>query len=284
MCIVLLHRLVVRKRHNKFRRMDVNTTLVTAAVKAQVDPLRERLADAEGQIRELKYSASQAADALVLRLWRDSCPPLQELWAEANSGVRGFMGVTLGGAGLGPVAGRVIRIAVSKQGLTGVVPAAFGQLVTLEELHLGSNRLAGAVPVELGQLAALSALHLNGNQLTSVPAELGNLSSLSVLNLNGNQLTSVPAELGNLSSLSELWLNGNQLTSVPAELGNLSSVSRLWLSGNQLTSVPAELANLSSLIVLWLSENQLTSVPAALGRLRELGVHLILDDGVTIDV
>jgi hypothetical protein len=66
--------------------MDVITTLVTAAVKAQVDPLRERLtaadgqlAAAHGQIQELKSSASQATDALVLRLWRDGCPPLQEL-------------------------------------------------------------------------------------------------------------------------------------------------------------------------------------------------------------
>jgi len=150
--------------------VDVNTTLVTAAVKSQVDPLRKRLAAserqlaaAEGQIRELKSSASQAADALVLRVWRDSCPPLQELWAEANSGVRVFMGVTLGGAGLGTAKGRVTKIAVSRQGLTGVVPAAFGQLGMLEELHLGSNRLTGAVPAELGQLTALIALRLDGN-------------------------------------------------------------------------------------------------------------------------
>jgi Leucine-rich repeat (LRR) protein len=71
-----------------------------------------------------------------------------------------------------------------------VVPAAYGQLVALEELHLGSNQLTGGVPAELGQLAALSALNLGRNQLTSVLAALGDLRALSQLHLGFNRLTS----------------------------------------------------------------------------------------------
>ena len=99
-------------------------------------------------------------------------------------------------------------------------------------LDLSFNRLTGSIPAELGSLSNLEWLDLYNNQLTgSIPAELGNLSNLTYLGLANNQLTgSVPEELGNLSNLTGLDLAANQLTgSIPAELGNLSNLTGLDL-------------------------------------------------------
>ena len=184
-------------------------------------------ADAEGH----------SSDEEILRLWRDGCPALQELWP-ADGDVTTWEGVT-----------------VRKDGA--------GRRVEKVELE-GKLGDAASVPAELGGLGALEVLDLNGNQLTSVPAELGQLGALEKLWLNRNQLTSVPAELGQLGALEKLGLSNNQLTSVPAELGELGALEVLYLDKNQLTSVPAELVQLGALRELHLDGNQLTSVPAEL--------------------
>ena len=150
--------------------------------------------------------------------------------------------------------GRVTRLVLEFNQLTGMIPAELGDLSSLTELDLSRNQLTGSIPTELGNLSSLTRLQLSGNRqwnfetrtyeggLTgSIPRELGNLSSLTSLYLFGNQLTgSIPPELGNLSSLTELDLSRNQLTgSIPPELGNLSSLTELDLSRNQLTgSIP----------------------------------------------
>ena len=56
------------------------------------------------------------------------------------------------------------------------------------------------------------------------------------------------------------------------------------LDNNQLTgAVPAAIGQLAALEVLYLSDNWLTSVPAALmQQLRGRGVHVELDEGVTL--
>ena len=121
--------------------------------------------------------------------------------------------------------GRVTRLDLSYNQLSGTIPAELGNLSSLTELELGGNQLSGTIPVELGNLTRLTTLDLNYNQLSgTIPAELGNLSSLTTLRLDDNQLSgTIPAELGNLTSLTWLELAGNQLSgTIPAELGNLT--------------------------------------------------------------
>ena len=49
-----------------------------------------------------------------------------------------------------------------------------GNLANLEWLSLSRNQLTGAIPAELGNLANLEGLYLNYNQLTgAIPAEAG---------------------------------------------------------------------------------------------------------------
>ena len=81
-------------------------------------------------------------------------------------------------------------------------------------LNLGDNELTGSIPAELAQLKDLRRLNLGGNELTgSIPAELAQLQNLTQLWLYGNELTgSIPAELAQLQNLTKLWLGGNELT------------------------------------------------------------------------
>ncbi len=93
----------------------------------------------------------------------------------------------------------------------GVTTDSDGRVV---RVFLHGNRLTGEIPPELGRLSNLNQLALFGNQLTGeIPPELGRLSNLTRLDLGDNQLTgAIPPELGRLSNLSHLALYWNPLT------------------------------------------------------------------------
>ena len=177
--------------------------------------------------------------------------------------------------------GRVTKLELWVNNLTGAIPTELGNLSGLTYLFLDLNQLSGTIPSELGNLSKLKSLGLLGNQLSGpIPSELGNLSVLQHLGLGGNQLTgSVPPELGQLSNLRQIWLDQNQLSgAIPSDLGRLSNLTELYLYENQLSgAIPAELGRLSSLEELWLGENQLSGpIPPELGNLSNL-TELLLD-------
>ena len=195
--------------------------------------------------------------------------------------------------------GRVTRIQLSENGLTGRLPPELGDLSRLTMLNLAKNNLSGSIPVELGKLAELTYLVLNDNRLTGpIPPALGTLSGLLSLILNANELSGgIPPALGELSRLRTLWMSSNHLSgSIPAELGKLRRLNSLTLSSNNLNGrIPAALGKLAALRTLWLQDNRLVGsilpefrnlrtlqdlwvgenrltgpIPAALGRLAEL--------------
>ena len=102
--------------------------------------------------------------------------------------------------------GRVTRLDLKDNQLTGKIPPELGNLVSLELLELGVNQLSGKIPPELGNLANLTVLFLTFNQLTGeIPPELGNLANLESLDLSGNQLRGcVPSSLQNQLSSTNL--------------------------------------------------------------------------------
>ena len=172
--------------------------------------------------------------------------------------------------------GRVTRLQLDGNSLSGTIPPALADLSNLTILWLSDNALSGPIPSELGNLSNLWSLHLGGNALSgSIPSELGNLSNLRILSLSRNALSGpIPSELGNLSNLRGLHLDGNALSGpIPSELGNLSNLEVLWLSVNALSgSIPSELGNLSNLTDLRLDDNvHLTdTLPQSLTRLTNL--------------
>ena len=86
--------------------------------------------------------------------------------------------------------GRVTRLDLSENQLSGTIPAEIGNLTSLTDLLLGRNQLSGTIPVEIGNLTSLDDLELHVNQLSgTIPAEIGNLPSLTTLSIGVNQLS-----------------------------------------------------------------------------------------------
>ena len=194
--------------------------------------------------------------------------------------VMGWHGVTLNEEG------RVVRLEVIWNNLTGHLSSQLGRLTELEYLYLVGNNLGGSIPASLGRLSRLQDLRLHFNDFTgSIPPELGNLAELEILILQINDLTgSIPASLGRLAKLKSLVLSANELTGpVPPELGNLAELEALNLQFNALTGpVPASLGRLAKLKRLFLSWNGLTGpVPPALGDLAELEELSLQYNGLT---
>ena len=159
--------------------------------------------------------------------------------------------------------------------LTGEIPPKLGGLSNLKVLHFGVNHLTGEIPSELDSLSNLEFLDLSYSQLTGeIPSWLGNLANLEVLTLSANQLTGeIPSELGRLTNLVALNLLSNRLSGgIPPELGRLTNLVALNLLSNRLSGeIPSWLGNLANLELLHLSHNQMTGeIPPELGRLSNL--------------
>jgi len=171
--------------------------------------------------------------------------------------------------------GRVTKLELGYNGLSGTIPSELGMLVQLEKLSLHVNELSGEIPAEVGNLTNLTGLSFCCNNLSgTIPPELGNLTDLTYLSLNDNQLDGIiPPELGNLINLTSLSLGENRLYgTIPPELGRLTNLTELSLNSNQLHgTIPSELSKLTSLSVLWLDSNQLSGmIPSELDKLTKL--------------
>ncbi len=171
--------------------------------------------------------------------------------------------------------GRVVRLQLIDNNLTGTISASLEELGNLNEIWLSYNSLTGFIPPELGNLAQLEILNISDNDLTgTIPASLQGLAKLRYLYISYNSLTgSIPPELGNLAQLEVLDIIDNDLTgSIPSSLGRLSRLHRLLLGRNNFTGlIPFELGNLAELKDLNLKENELRApIPASLGRLAKL--------------
>ncbi len=138
--------------------------------------------------------------------------------------------------------GRVTRLRLRRNGLSGPIPAALGDLARLEELSLRDNRLTGSIPAALGRLANLDWLNLYRNDLTGpIPGALSRLTKLRGLYLAGNDLDAgpIPSWLGDLSQLERLALWGTNRTGpIPPALGRLTNLRNLDLGDNDLTGGP----------------------------------------------
>ena len=182
--------------------------------------------------------------------------------------------------------GRVTRLVLTNNGLSGPIPPELDALTHLTILDLRDNALTGPIPPQLGALVNLTALVLDNNNLTGlIPPELGALSNLTTLALRDNALTGpIPRELGSLANLTFLALADNGLTGpIPPELGSLAKLTNVSIRGNNLTGpIPPELGSLTNVTFLSLRSNFLTgSIPTALRSLSNLTILDLSDNALT---
>ena len=185
--------------------------------------------------------------------------------------------------------GRVTKIELSDNGLTGTLPPEIGDLTSLTEFVTNFNQLTGTIPTEIGYLTNLVDLNFDSNLLSgTIPIEIGNLINLIFLNMDTNQLTgTIPTEIGNLVNLTWLDFFTNQLSgTIPTEIGNLTNLTGLSLSSNLLTgSIPTQIGNLTNLTYLGLQSNELSgSIPSEIGNLTGLENLYIYDNLITGEI
>ncbi len=198
--------------------------------------------------------------------------------------------------------GRVTKIILSSNNLTGSIPTDLVGLTKLQTLTLRGNRLTGEIP-DLSALSdTLGWLNLERNELNgNIPTWLGEFTELRGLGLGHNRLSgTIPAELGNLNNLRVLYLDHQSYFrgqtfpanfekiynndfyylngSIPAELGNLKQLEVLDLSDNRLSgNIPSQLTFLKNLETLNLGRNQLTGTVPELSNLTNMN-RLYLQD------
>ncbi len=171
--------------------------------------------------------------------------------------------------------GRVTRLEMINNAVSGALPPEIGELTALNLLKLNNKfpyeeRYLTALPAEIGNLAALTVLDMGYNDLTALPVEIGNLAALTVLDLSYNRLAALPPEIGDLTTLQELSLDNNDLNTLPPEIGKLSALTKLSASYNGLSTLPPEIGDLAALTVLQLSRNEFAALPPGIGNLHAL--------------
>ncbi|MBO0949786.1 hypothetical protein [Fibrella forsythiae] len=196
--------------------------------------------------------------------------------------------------------GRVSRMSLLFNKLSGPIPPTISRLQALTGLFLPYNEITGTLPVSLSSLSNLSSLWVQDNQLTGpIPERYDRLTRLSVFNVADNRLTgSIPTSLMSLTALTQFWVRSNLLSGpiptswhklinlvsldlafnsfasggIPPDIGQLINLEDLSMAGCHLVgTIPAELNTLSNLRHLYLSSNSLKgTIPSFLGSLSKL--------------
>lgn len=169
--------------------------------------------------------------------------------------------------------------------LAGEIPVELENLVNLQSLVLGINRLTGRIPESIFNISTLELIDIYDGHLTgNIPSNIGyGTPNLERFNLGKNNLTGViPDSISNATKLFRLTLRGNQLTGpIPDSLGNLENLDFLSLGLNNFISKSSELSFFTSLTkcrrlrVLWIENNTLNGyLPSSIGNLSSFLVQL----------
>lgn len=142
------------------------------------------------------------------------------------------------------------------------IPNDLAQCTSLGSFYASSAGVTGTIPAFFGELPNLSALRLSYNNLSgSLPSSFAG-SSIQNLWLNNQQppskLAGGLAVLASMASLSQVWLHGNAFTGPVPDLANCTDLFDLQIRDNQLTGVlPPSLFSMPKLVNVSLGHNML---------------------------
>lgn len=147
--------------------------------------------------------------------------------------------------------GRISRLELPTNRLSGTLPPSLATLNLLSILDLGGNRLSGTLPTELGLLERVERLNLNDNSISgTIPTQLGTLGNNSLLTTPFDIATGSTGSLYRRNPLArrlhQLNLHNNRISgAIPTELGVHSWLQDLKLGGNTLLGTPLPKWNLT---------------------------------------
>ncbi len=157
--------------------------------------------------------------------------------------------------------GRVTRLSLGMNNMSGTLPAAIGDLTMLTTLDLQNNNISGEVPDEIGNLVNLEYLILSYNEFTgAIPAGISNMTHLVAFHVADNHFTGQLPDLGNAVNLKTISCYENNLSgSLPADLGTLLHLEELSIFTNNFTGpMPDGLAAIPALKNVALGDNCFT--------------------------
>ncbi|XP_043694418.1 probable LRR receptor-like serine/threonine-protein kinase At3g47570 [Telopea speciosissima] len=125
-------------------------------------------------------------------------------------------------------------ISINYNGLTGELPATFGNISSIRRISSSDNELQGSIPETFGQLTNLFFLALALNKLCgTIPENLTRLKGLQDLDLSHNNFSGqIPKELEKLSALQSLNLSFNNLEGGVPTKGIFKNASAIFANGN----------------------------------------------------
>jgi Leucine-rich repeat (LRR) protein len=209
--------------------------------------------------------------------------------------------------GVEVIDGRITKLNLPDNNLTGTLPENIGKLSQLQYCDLRDNQLDGAIPAGLNNCVQIVYLDLSGNMFDSAPS-FNALNKLVMLDFSFNELTALPVLNGNLPQLEYLAFKNNRLSGtlppnwaayvklryvdvsenefsgeIPAGWSSLTQMEILYLYMNRLSgAVPSYPATFLSLKSLALNHNNLTgSVPESFGSLPVLNELLLAQNRLT---
>ncbi|XP_024922831.3 receptor-like protein EIX2 [Ziziphus jujuba] len=146
------------------------------------------------------------------------------------------------------------------------IPETIGDMISLENLDIGGNKVSGEIPNSIWNICSLQSLSAYSNNLSGQLPELTQSSSmctnhsLRILLLSYNRIKGLFPNLSLFSDLESLDLSSNQLSgSVHPSIGQLSQLKFLDISNNSLQGVLSEahFLKLSNVNFLDLTSNKL---------------------------
>ena len=148
------------------------TATITANVKASSGSAEITVTGTDRDILVALYEATDGPN------WENA-----ENWL-TDTPLRTWSGVETDGQG------RVTKLVLFSNDLTGPIPPELGNLTSLEELRLEGNDLTGPIPPGFGNLTSLTGLYLSGNSGMAgiLPTELTGLGRLETLLAVGTDL------------------------------------------------------------------------------------------------
>lgn len=208
--------------------------------------------------------------------------------------------------------GRVIRIQIGNQGLSGSLPTSLNKLMNLQILEVQWNQLTGPLP-SLSGLGSLQRILLNNNNFTSIPSDFfKGMTSLQAVYLDYNPFSSwvIPDSLkdasalntfsatsanisgtipeflssSSFSGLTTLHLSFNSLEGGLPSTFSGSQIQSLWLNGQSSSKLNGSIAviqNMTELSEIWLHGNLFTGPLPDFSGLTQLQNFSVRDNSLT---